>query len=87
MLLSSQKKKEVVYDTTYSEFLIPKQQTRTFYNFNLDGEVRFLVNLDLTTPEANQIESVDDVYLMRWTDFVVVRDEFKHIEKYLVLAD
>ena len=47
MLLSSQKRKEIVYDHSSSEYLIEKQNAQHLYNFNLEDEVRFDINIDV----------------------------------------
>jgi hypothetical protein len=83
MLLSSQAKKEVVLEKTPVEFVIGKQGKQFFHNFNLEGEVRLELNLDI-----NRVSPVgEEEPLMAWTEFVLVRDEYKSNEKSVVLVD
>ena len=82
MLMSSQGK-AVVPQKTPTEFLIPKQGKQVFHNFNLEGEVRLEINLDL---ESDSIDGFGTP-LMGWTSFVLVRDEYKANEKLIVLED
>ena len=83
MLLSSQAKKEIVPEKTPTEYLIPKQGKQFFHNFNLEGEVRFELNLDI----HNDASSDPDEPLMRWCQFVLVRDEYKANDKVVILED
>lgn len=79
MLLSSQTKKDIVPEATPTEYVIPKQGMLPFHNFNLEGEVRFELNIDIPTEDQGP--------LLRWCQFVLVRDEYKANEKTIVLED
>ena len=52
MLLSTQKKKEIIPQDTPTEILIPKQGNSFFHNYNLEGEIRFDMNLDILKEDS-----------------------------------
>jgi len=83
MLLSSRKKKEIIPEERPTEYLIAKQGKQFFHNFNLEGEVRFDLNLDVIDDRSPD----SDELLMNWLEFVLVRDEYKSNDKIITLVD
>ena len=83
MLLSSQKKKEIIPEKMPTEYLIAKQGKQFFHNFNLEGEVRFDLNLDIINDQSPD----SDELLMSWCQFVLKRDEYKSNDKIIKLMD
>ena len=79
MLLSSQKKKEIVHSKDSVEHVIQKQGKQLFHNFNLEGEVSFKMNLDIVDQQGEM--------QLEWHQFTLVRDEYKANDKIVKLVD
>jgi hypothetical protein len=81
--MSSQAKKEIIHDDKATEVVINKQEKELFYNFNLDGDVKFEVNLEI----MHDRRSEDQELLMNWGSFILERGDYKNNDKLITLID